>query len=102
MARSCCAIAIACVSARDVHAGTVNFDNGVTGEGYTAVTPDDYGTYGFLIGQQFDDEFYPAGVSNPFSPTHLTGPMLFVTTAGNHTSSVLLTEYKPWADYVEN
>jgi hypothetical protein len=102
MARCGCAIAIACISARHAAAGTVTFDNGVTGPGYTSVTPDDYGTYGFLIGQQFDDEFYPPGVSNPFTPTHLSGPMLFITTAGMHTSSVLLTDYKPWADYVEN
>ncbi|HEX5061254.1 MAG TPA: hypothetical protein VFV99_17930 [Kofleriaceae bacterium] len=102
MARCGCAIAIACISARNVAAGTVTFDNGVTGAGFTSVTPDDYGTHGFAIGQQYDDEYYPPGVSNPFSPTHLTGPELFITTAGNHTSSVLLTDYKVWADFVEN
>jgi len=102
MARTCCAIAIASVSARDAHAGTVQFDNGVTGEGFTAVAPDDYGTHGFAIGQQYDDEFDPPGAANGFSPTYLTGPELFITTAGDRTSSVLLTEYKVWADFVEN
>jgi hypothetical protein len=100
--RASCAIAIVLAGARVGQAGTVTLENGVTGEGLTRMTPDDYGTWGFLIGQQYDDEFYPAGVTNPFSPTYLTGVELFVTTGTNVTSAVLLTDYKFWADFVEN
>lgn len=76
--------------------GTVNTT------GYTSVSPDDYGSYGFLIGQQFDDEFYPANVSNPFTPTYLTGAMLFVTKPGMPTGSILLSDVRFWADFIEN
>ncbi|HEY5926794.1 MAG TPA: hypothetical protein VIV11_34140 [Kofleriaceae bacterium] len=97
----CCVVALVCAGA-PAQAGIVLFDNGVTGEGFTQVSPDDFGTYGVLIGQQFDDEFIPAGVANAFTPTYLTGPMLFVSTASNRTSSLLLTEYRAWANFLEN
>ncbi|HEY5948246.1 MAG TPA: hypothetical protein VIV40_22270 [Kofleriaceae bacterium] len=74
----------------------------MTGVGFTRMTPNDFGVWGFLIGQQYDDEYHPVGVTNPFSPTYLTGPELFVTTAGNHTSAVLLASEKAWFDLVEN
>jgi hypothetical protein len=83
-------------------AGSVTLTNGVTGVGATTVSPDDFGCYGFLIGQQFDDEFIPAGVANPFTPTYLTGPELYITTPTNVTSSVLLGGTKFWYDFVEN
>jgi hypothetical protein len=82
-------------------AGTVTLDNGVTGVGSTTISPDDFGSYGFLIGQQFDDEFNAAGVTNPFTPTYLTGAELYITTPSNVTSSVLLTSTKFWYDFVE-
>jgi len=94
--------AVVATSASPAYANTVTFDNGVTGDGYTSISPDDFGTYGFLIGQQYDDEYYPPGVPSPFSPTYLTGPELFVTTGGTATSSILLTEYRFWFDFVEN
>jgi hypothetical protein len=99
-----CAVALVCASADLARAGTVLFDNGVskTSEGFTQVTPDDYGVWGFLLGQQYDDEFYPAGVANTFSPSYLTGIELYLTTAGNHTSSVLLDENRFWSNLVEN
>jgi hypothetical protein len=100
--RAAGAIAIVCASAATGRAGTVTFDNGVTSAGLARVTPDDYGTYGFLIGQQYDDEFHPIGATNPFTPTYLTGVELYLTTANNATSSLLLTDYKFWADFVEN
>jgi hypothetical protein len=101
VARICVVVGILGLGALRGEAGTVTFDNGVTGVGYTAISPDDFGTYGFLIGQQYDDEFYPPGVANPFSPTYLTGPELYITTQGTATSSILLTEYKFWHDLVE-
>jgi len=80
----------------------VDFDNGIAGEGLMQVSPDDFGTYGVLIGQQYDDEFHPAASITPFTPTYLSGPLLFVTTNSTHTSSLLLSNYKAWADFVEN
>jgi hypothetical protein len=96
------AAAIICASAGLVRAGTVTLDNGVTGTGQTRMSPDDYGSWGFLIGQQYDDEFYPAGVTNPFTPTYLTGVELFITTGGTHVSAVLLAQTKFWYDLVES
>jgi hypothetical protein len=96
------ALATLCLSSSVASAGTVTLTNGVTGVGATSVSPDDYGSYGFLIGQQFDDEFIPAGVANPFTPTYLTGAELFITTPNNVTSSVLLAGTRFWYDFIEN
>ncbi len=96
-----CAAAIVCASA-SAYAGTATLDNGVGGTGFTRMTPDDFGCWGFLIGQQYDDEFYPAGVASPFTPTYLTGVELFITTASTHTTSVLLSSTRFWYDFVEN
>jgi hypothetical protein len=96
------AVAIVCAWLGPARAGSVLFDNGGSGEGFTQVSPDDYGTYGVLIGQQFDDEYNPVGVANPFTPTYLTGPELYVTTNSTHTSSALLSDYRAWANFLEN
>lgn len=94
--------AILSIVASHASAGSVTLSNGVTGVGATSVTPDDFGSFGFLIGQQFDDEFFPAGVANTFSPTYLTGAELYITTPSNVTSSVLLSGTKFWYDFVQN
>jgi hypothetical protein len=94
--------ALLCVLTSLASAGSVTLSNGVTGVGATSMSPDDFGSYGFLIGQQFDDEFHPAAVANPFTPTYLTGVELFITTPSNVTSSVLLSGTKFWYDFVQN
>ena len=96
------ALMFLCLTTTLASAGSVTLTNGVTGVGASSVSPDDYGSYGFLIGQQFDDEFIPAGVANTFTPTYLTGPELYITTPSNVTSSVLLSGTKFWYDFVEN
>lgn len=102
VARAVCAAAIIGATPQVARAGSVTIDNGVTGTGFTSFSPDDFGSFGFLIGQQFDDEFHPPAVANPFTPTYLSGPMLFVTTPDATTSSVILSGTKFWWDFVEN
>jgi hypothetical protein len=91
-----------CASVSVAHGGTVSLDNGVpAGEGHYDVQTDDFGSFGTLVGSNFNDFFFPQGVPDTFAPTYMTGVYLSVTTPGAVQSRVMLSDYRAWKDKVE-
>lgn len=89
-------------SASRAQAGFVTLTDGSSNPGHIATVPDDYGAYGIQLPSS-GDGYIPPGLttSQVFAITYITGGFLKVTTPGNLTTRVVLTENGKWWDLLE-
>lgn len=84
------------------HAGIVTLTDGSSDPGHVATIPDDYGAYGIQLPSS-GDGYVPPGLttSQVFAITYITGGFLKLTTPGNLTTRVVLTDNSKWWGLLE-
>ena len=87
--------------ARPATANQVTLNAGVSGPGYLDADVDDYGFYGRQTSQMTDDNYWAMGESREISTTFMSGVYLLVTTPGNVSSAVVLTQHQKFWTFAE-